>query len=46
MPSDGEAGSFYRELRQREISVRGGMEATGNARWFERLMTELGFELL
>ena len=22
-----------------------GMEATGHARWFERLMAELGFEL-
>jgi hypothetical protein len=43
--SDGEAESFYRELRQREISVRVGMEATGNTRWFERLMAELGFEL-
>ena len=46
MPSDGEAESFNRELRQREISLRVGMEATGNTRWFERLMTELGFELL
>ena len=45
MHSDGEAEGFYRELRQREISVRVGMEATGNTRWFERLMTELGFEL-
>jgi len=25
--------------------VRVGMEATGHARWFERLMAELGFEL-
>jgi transposase len=40
-----EAESFYRELKQRGASVRVGMEATGHARWFERLMTELGFEL-
>jgi transposase len=40
-----EAESFYRELKQRGVSVRVGMEATGHARWFERLMTELGFEL-
>jgi transposase len=25
--------------------VRAGMEATGYSRWFERLLTELGFEL-
>jgi transposase len=25
--------------------VRVGMEATGHARWFERLLAELGFEL-
>jgi transposase len=43
--SDGEAERFYRELKQRGVSVRVGMEATGHARWFERLLTELGFEL-
>jgi transposase len=41
----GEAEQFYRELKQREISVRVGMEATGYSRWFERLLAELGFEL-
>jgi transposase len=43
--SDGEAEGFYRELKQRGISVRVGIEATGHARWFERLLAELGFEL-
>jgi transposase len=41
----GEAERFYRELQQRGICVRVGMEATGFARWFERLLAELGFEL-
>ena len=41
----GEAEHFYRDLKQRGIGVRVGMEATGHARWFERLMAELGFEL-
>src|SRR6202163_845100 len=43
--SEGEAEKFYRELKQRGVSVRVGMEATGYARWFERLLAELGFEL-
>jgi len=43
--SQGEAEKFYRDLQQRGVSVRVGMEATGHARWFERLMAELGFEL-
>jgi len=43
--SDGEAERFYRELKGRGVSVRVGMEATGHARWFERLLAELGFEL-
>ena len=43
--SDGEAEKFYRELRQREVSVRVGMEATGYSRWFERLLAELGIEV-
>jgi len=41
---DGEAEKFYRDLKQREIGVRVGMEATGYSRWFERLLAELGFE--
>ena len=43
--SHGEAEKFYRDLKQRGVNVRVGMEATGHARWFERLMAELGFEL-
>src|SRR5438876_115321 len=43
--SDGKAEKFYRDLQQRGISVRVGMEATGYSRWFERLLAELGFEL-
>jgi hypothetical protein len=43
--SDGEAERFYRELKERGVSVRVGMEATWHARWFERLLAELGFEL-
>ncbi len=43
--SEGEAEKFYRDLQQRGVSVRVGMEATGHARWFERLLAELGFEL-
>jgi transposase len=43
--SDGQAEKFYRDLKEREISVRVGMEATGYSRWFERLLAQLGFEL-
>jgi transposase len=43
--SDGEAEKFYRDLKHRGVSVRVGMEATGYARWFERLLAELGIEL-
>jgi len=43
--NEGEAEKFYRELKQRGVSVRVGMEATRYARWFERLLAELGFEL-
>src|SRR6516162_4770182 len=43
--SDGEAEKFCRELKAAGCSVRVGMEATGYARWFERLLAELGFEL-
>jgi transposase len=43
--SDGEAEKFYRDLKQRGISVRVGMEATGYSRWFERLLAELSIEL-
>ena len=43
--SEREAERFYRDLQQRAIRVRVGMEATGYSRWFERLLAELGFEL-
>ena len=41
----GEAERFYRDLQQRAIRVRVGMEATGYSRWFERLLAELRIEL-
>jgi transposase len=40
-----EAEQFYRALRQPPEMVRVGMEASGQARWFERLLAELQFEL-
>ena len=40
-----EAESFYRELVSRSFPVRVGMEASGQARWFERLLGELQIEL-
>src|SRR5947209_3477222 len=43
--SDGQAEKFYRDLKQRGICVRVGLEATGYSRWFERLLAELGFEV-
>lgn len=38
-----EAESFYRGLNGNRVRV--GMEATGHARWFERLLSELGYEV-
>ena len=43
--SNGEAERFYRDLHERGILVRVGVEATGFSRWFERLLAELDFEL-
>jgi transposase len=40
-----EAEEFYRDLKVRGMTVRVGMEASGHARWFERLLTDLQFEL-
>jgi transposase len=40
-----EAETFYRNLAAQGMKVRVGMEASGHARWFERLLSELGFEL-
>jgi transposase len=40
-----EAETFYRELGARAVQVRVGMEASGHARWFERLLGELKLDL-
>ena len=40
----GEAEQFYRSLAGRHVRI--GAEATGNFRWFRRLMDELGHEFL
>ena len=39
------AEKFYRDLAAQGMKVRVGMEASGHARWFERLLAELHFEL-
>lgn len=39
----GPAEKFYRSLAGQAVRV--GIEASGHARWFERLLAELGFEL-
>jgi transposase len=38
-----EAEKFYRALAGQKVRV--GMEASGHARWFERLAAELRFEM-
>src|SRR5712691_10056854 len=40
-----EAEKFYRDLAAQGIKVRVGMEASVHGRWFERLLSELQFEL-
>jgi transposase len=40
-----EAEKFYRGLGVQGMKVRVGMEASGHARWFERLLGELNFEV-
>jgi transposase len=40
-----EAKKFYRDLATQGKTVRVGMEASGHARWFERLLAELKIEL-
>jgi transposase len=40
-----EAEKFYRDLASQGMKVRVGMEASGQARWFERLLSEVQFEL-
>jgi transposase len=39
------AEKFYRDLAAQGKKVRVGMEASGHARWFERLLGELNIEL-
>ena len=43
--SNGEAENFYRDLQRRGVQARVGVEASGHARWFERLLAELHQEL-
>jgi transposase len=43
--SNGEAERFYRNLKEQGVKMRVGIEATGHARWFERLLTEVDYEL-
>jgi transposase len=38
-----EAEKFYRDLAAQGMKVGVGMEASGHARWFERLLGELQF---
>ena len=40
-----EAETFYRDLAAGSEKLRVGMEASGQGRWFERLMAELKIEL-
>ena len=41
----GEAEQFYGKLREQSVSVRVGMESSGHARWFERLLRHCECEL-
>ncbi len=36
-----EAEKFYRDLAAQGVRMRVGMEASGHARWFERLLAEM-----
>ena len=40
-----EAEKFYRDLAAQGVRIQVGMEASGHARWFERLSAELNIEL-
>jgi transposase len=42
--ASGEAAEFYRSLQGEPVRV--GIEATGSTRWLERLLDELGQELV
>jgi transposase len=39
------AEQFYGDLKGQGLKLRVGMEASGHARWFERLLNDLQFEL-
>jgi hypothetical protein len=43
--SEGEGEKFYRELKQRGVSVRVGDEVAGYTRWLERLLAGRGFKV-
>jgi transposase len=45
LPHREETEKFYRDLAAQGMKVRVGMEASGHAHWFERLLAELNFEL-
>jgi len=45
LPHPEGAEKFYRDLWEGSVKVRVGMEASGHARWFERLLAELQVEL-
>jgi transposase len=45
LQNPGQAEQFYRELAGHGGQVRIGMEASGHARWLERLLAELQFDL-
>ena len=38
-----EAEQFYGKLKEQNLCVRVGMEASGHARWFERLLRRVTF---
>ena len=40
-----QAEQFYQQLKQSNLAVRVGMEASGHSRWFERLLGEMQIEL-
>src|SRR5690242_21859040 len=46
LPHPEGAEKFYRDLREGSVKVRVGMEASGHARWFERLLEELSYQQL
>ena len=43
--NEGEGEKFYRELKQRGVSVHVGDEVAGYTRWLERLLAGRGFKV-